>query len=268
MTQNREIEQRQEVIKKLAQAQDVIYDAWEASSQTLRVSLATRALAISPLCADAYVLLAEAATTIDERLQLYEKGVEVGEQALGAEIFKTNAGSFWGRLETRPYMRARAGFAHSLWEVGRQKEAIDHLEEMLELNPNDNQGNRFLLLQYFLTLDDVAATKALLKKHARDASTIWTYTKALLAYRDKAPDAEAIVKEAWRWNPYVPGVLSGSRSPVEPTIGGLTAGGPDDATYYVRFFGAFWRAAPGAIEWLTAITKDLPPPERFIGTFH
>jgi ST7 protein len=42
-----------------AQAQDVMYDAWEQTNRRARVALAHKALAISPLCADAYVLLAE-----------------------------------------------------------------------------------------------------------------------------------------------------------------------------------------------------------------
>src|SRR5262249_48596951 len=40
-------------------AQEVMYDAWDQSNPRARVALARKALAISPLCADAYVLLAE-----------------------------------------------------------------------------------------------------------------------------------------------------------------------------------------------------------------
>src|ERR1019366_10094028 len=42
-----------------AKAQEVMYDAWDQTSPRARVALAHKALAISPLCADAYVLLAE-----------------------------------------------------------------------------------------------------------------------------------------------------------------------------------------------------------------
>ncbi len=40
-------------------AQEIMYDAWDQSSPRARVALARKALAVSPLCADAYVLLAE-----------------------------------------------------------------------------------------------------------------------------------------------------------------------------------------------------------------
>lgn len=47
-----------------------------------RLALAHTALATSPDCADAYVLLAEeAADTVARALEYYQKGVEAGERA-------------------------------------------------------------------------------------------------------------------------------------------------------------------------------------------
>ncbi len=85
-----------------AKAQEVMYGAWDQTSPRARVALAHKALAISPLCADAYVLLAEEeAKSVEEALEYYRKGVEVGGQALGTKGFKEYAGHFWGFLETR-----------------------------------------------------------------------------------------------------------------------------------------------------------------------
>ncbi len=124
-----------------AEAQDVMYDAWEQTNRRARVALAHKALAISSLCADAYVLLAEEdAKSAAEALAYYRKGVEAGEQALGAKGFKQCAGHFWGFLETRPYMRARAGLAATLKALGEVDAAIGHYRDMLKLNPNDNQA--------------------------------------------------------------------------------------------------------------------------------
>jgi hypothetical protein len=96
-----------------AKAQDVMYEAWERTTSRSRIALARKALGISPLCADAYVLLAEEARSIEEARDYYAKGVEAGELALGPRGFKRYAGHFWGFLETRPYMRARAGLGHA-----------------------------------------------------------------------------------------------------------------------------------------------------------
>src|SRR5213078_3903422 len=119
----------------------VMYDAWDQTTSRARVALAHKALAISPLCADAYVLLAEEeAQSAAKALEYYRKGVEAGEQALGRKGFKEYAGHFWGFLETRPYMRARAGLAATLVQLGDVAGALAHYRDMLQLNPNDNQG--------------------------------------------------------------------------------------------------------------------------------
>src|SRR6185369_16919953 len=103
-----------------------------------RIALARKALGISPLCADAYVLLAEeAARSVEEARDYYTKGVEAGELALGPHGFEEYAGHFWGFLETRPYMRARAGLASALLKLGDIDSAIGHFSDMLKLNPND-----------------------------------------------------------------------------------------------------------------------------------
>ena len=59
----------------IAKAQDVMYDAWERTTSRSRVALARKALGISPLCADAYNLLAEEAGSVEEARDLYAKAV-------------------------------------------------------------------------------------------------------------------------------------------------------------------------------------------------
>ena len=121
----------------IARAQDVIYGAWEATTPRARIALARKALAISPLCADAFNLLAEEAKSPTEARELYTKALEAAELALGPEAFEEYAGHFWGFLETRPYMRAKAGLALTLLTLGEMDAAINHYREMLTLNPND-----------------------------------------------------------------------------------------------------------------------------------
>ena len=103
---------------------------------------------LSPDCADAYVLLAEQARNRKEALELFEQGVAAGERALGPQMFRDEVGNFWGILETRPYMRARLGLAECLWTSGRRDESVVHLQDMLRLNPGDNQGLRLILVNW------------------------------------------------------------------------------------------------------------------------
>lgn len=155
----------------LERAQDKMYEAWEARSRKARVRLAREALELSPNCADAYVLLAEeTARTPEEALELYEEGMRAGERALGPESFTEGAGHFWGILETRPYMRARAGVAECLWEMGEAGRAVEHHRELLRLNLGDNQGNRYLLAGLLLQEGMDEELGALLKEYGEEAS--------------------------------------------------------------------------------------------------
>lgn len=243
----------------LDRAQDIIYQAWDAPSSHARLKLARKALAVSPLCADAYTLLAEEAATAAEARDLYARGVEAGALALGPESFKDDVGHFWAMLETRPYMRARLGLALTLQTLGEEVAAIEHFRAMLRFNPNDNQGIRYLLLATLLRRDDMPALKTLLQDYD-DGSTYWLYTQALIAYREDRARTSATVKllkEARTVNRHVPGILAGTEPP-EPSRGGyVTLGGADEASEYVRECGEAWRQTPGAVAWLaSALTSS------------
>jgi tetratricopeptide (TPR) repeat protein len=55
------------------------------------------------------------------------------------------AGPFWLDLDSRPYLRALHGKGCCYWRLGRTAEARRVFAHMLRLNPNDNQGARYLL---------------------------------------------------------------------------------------------------------------------------
>ena len=248
----------------LRRAQDLVYDALETGTARERVRLARKALALSDLCADAHVLLAEnAARTIVEAHDHYRRGVAAGEKALGPETFERDAGHFWALLETRPYMRARAGLADCLWALGEHSAAIGHYREMLRLNPHDNQGLRHVLTSWLFTIDDLDALEDLLAAYDRDAFVEWAYAKVLLALRkgDRA-DAGASLAIAWKRNPHVPGLMIGARPLPRRLPDHYAMKSREEAVVYVLQYKENWSATPGALEWLSEAVSALPPPER------
>jgi len=243
----------------LEDAQDLMYRAWETADQRQRVALAKEALSRSPLCADAYVLLAEeTAKTPAEAIELYRKGLEAGEKAIGPAAFQDDVGHFWGLLETRPYMRARGGLAQALWDVGRHDEAIEHYRELLRLNPNDNQGNRYLLAGCLLALDRDADLTALLNAYGQESTAEWSYTWALIAYRRDGDSVEArsLLEKAATTNSHVASYLLGRKKLPRKPVPYITMGGEDEAQEYARRYAAAWANTQGALEWLMAC---LPP---------
>jgi len=246
----------------LDEAQDLIYEAFEAGTPRERAALAKEALEISPDCADAYVLLAEHANTFRQAMSLYEQGVAAGQRALGPEAFREHEGHFWGVVETRPYMRARLGLAQCLWTAGRREEAVEHYREMLQLNPNDNQGVRYLAAAALLALDRDDELDALLADYEDDASADWAYARALLAFRREGDSGQArdLLAAAGETNAHVPAYLTGAKLVPRELPDYITAGGEDEAIGHAARFLAAWRNTPGATSWARK-TLQVPPPE-------
>lgn len=242
----------------LRRAQALIYQASEAPTSAQRIDLARKALSISPNCADAWVILAEEeADTPDRRLAYYRKGVEAGERALGRQFFRENAGDFWGILETRPYMRARFGFILTLLELDRVEEAIAECWAMLDLNPDDNQGVRYVLLRVLMDADRVDEARELIERYQGDVSVDWMYTSALLAFRSDGAGKRAnkLLRQALKYNEYVPAFLAGRRRVPSQPPDYITLGGPDEAAEYVQAQRHIWQRVPGALEWLKEIAS-------------
>ncbi len=244
------------------EAQDIMYDAWDAPTRQRAVTLAKKALAISPDCADTYVLLArETAKSLDEETDLYRQGVEAGERTLGKEVFEEKVGYFWGILETRPYMRARAGLAECLWDTGQQEEAVEHYRDMLRLNPNDNQGLRYILMPRLIELGLEEDAEKLYGEYSDDASAFWGYSRVLLDFRKHGDSAVSrkSLKTAIKENKHVPPYLLGHRRMPRSLPGHYGFGDENEAIVYVDDNMAAWKTTPRALEWLAENVKKAWP---------
>ena len=242
----------------LKKAQDIMYDAWEVTDPKRQAALARKALEISPDCADAYVLLAEeAASSLPEALHLYRQGVEAGERALGREAFEEDIGHFWGILETRPYMRARAGLAECLWATGNYETAIEHYKDMLRLNPNDNQGIRDLLMPCLIVSGRDDEAEALFREYEDNGMAFWMYSRAMLDFR-KRGDSEISRKSlaaAVKKNKYIPAYLLGRKKMPQSLPEYYSPGDESEAMFYTKENLEAWKITPGALEWLLHQTK-------------
>jgi tetratricopeptide (TPR) repeat protein len=235
------------------EAQDVMYSAWEARTRKEAIALAREALAISRDCADVYNLLAEeTARSLKEAAELYREGVAAGERALGPDMFDDAVGHFWGLLETRPYMRARLGLAQCLWSLGQQGEAVDHARDLLRLNPNDNQGVRYILAVWLMELARHDELERLLREYEEDAMAAWSYAFALLAFRTTgdSEDAREQLRCAVEANPHVPAFLLGKRKLPKRLPDYIGIGDEREAVSVADQFGRCWSSTKGAIDWL------------------
>jgi tetratricopeptide (TPR) repeat protein len=248
----------------LEAAQQIMYAAWDEPSKKKRIALARRAIEVSADCADAYVLLAEeTAVTNLEKMALYENGVQAGERALGPGAFAEHLGHFWGVVETRPYMRSRAGLAECLWHAGRRDEAAGHYHEMLRLNTGDNQGVRYALLDLFLETGKVREARDLIDQFPDDAASAWMYSKALLKFMREGsnPKTDKRLINALDQNPYVPLYLLGIKQLPKRLPETIGVGDELEAVDYVAGSMPVWHETPGALEWLARVFFILAGPE-------
>ena len=245
----------------LERAQELAFDAMEAHGR-LRIKRARQALAISEKCADAWVLLAEEASTPDAAVERYERAVLAGAAAIGADRFASLRGEFWGHLETRPYMRARLGLAQPLRDVGRHDEALAHYRALLELNPGDNQGVRYLLLAALLDLGLNHEAGVLLAEHEDDLQALWPYGRLLWRLRVDAGTARtrAAFDAAIQANPYVVSYLLDPDSIPFDRPPHFALRSREEAAYVAETLADAFAATDGALEWLA--TQAPPSPSR------
>jgi tetratricopeptide (TPR) repeat protein len=237
------------------EAQFIMYDAWDNPDVKTRIRIAKKALKVSLDCADAYVLLAEEeARTVHKSRALFQQGVEAGRRALGEEFFQDeeNIGHFWGIIETRPYMRALAGLANSLWQMGNKEQAELHYREMLRLNPGDNQGIRFVLLELLLDMNHLEKVHALMDEYLDIDNMDWAYTALLMELWENGDSvrAHSLLERAIDTNEYVPAYLLGSKLIPDMRSPYITLGGEDEAADYALRHLRFWKKKKTALKFL------------------
>ncbi|VAX29818.1 hypothetical protein MNBD_IGNAVI01-2786 [hydrothermal vent metagenome] len=238
-------------------AQDLVWDAWELEYSEDRVELALQALKLDENCADAYNLLAEdKAKNNLERLNYYLKATRAGKESIG-EDFEALKGEFWGFHQTRPYMRAMDGLAHTYLHMNQIKKAIDVWQKMINLNPNDNQGVRYHLIIALLETKRYKDVERLINKYEDDASAAFLYSKAFLFFHQKSkkPMATKVLIKAMQFNPYVPLYLFGLREMPEEFPEYIGFGDESEAIEYADSSVRLWGGDKKAAAWLADIHK-------------
>ena len=125
---------------------DRFVDAMEDADDRDRAVLAARALRHDPGCIEARLVLAEHAGSEQDVFLHLGKAVEAGDAmwtpvaaAMGDEL------TWWGFAGTRPYMLAIAALGQAHLSAGDTGPARECFERLLAMNPNDNQGIRYLI---------------------------------------------------------------------------------------------------------------------------
>ncbi|MDQ0214442.1 tetratricopeptide (TPR) repeat protein [Oikeobacillus pervagus] len=235
-------------------AQELLFDAYETTGPK-RFQLAKKALKLYPNSPDAYLILAEEYEWEPlKQLKLYRKGIEAGEKDLGHDFFKKNKGHFWGIVSTRPYMRVKYEYGVLLMDLQKYEEAIKQLEDLLALNPSDNQGVRYELFLAYVECGLLNKAKSLLMQYP-EVTANGAYNEALLGYLENGLSNKVKIQmgKAKEKNPYVIDFLIGKKKLPLSAPAAYQIGETSEAIIYAIDHHHIWNKHPEAIEWLKRI---------------
>jgi len=223
-----------------------------------QIRYAREALSIYRNCADAYVVLAQYQKDPDMKIRMLRHAVLAGERALkDLGLQAGNERRYWP-AKARPYMRARLALANALYENGEEEAAISEYEEILRLNPNDNQGVRYLLVHAYLKQGRDQDAKDLRREWDDPAST-WAFTDVYLAYKDQGdtPFSRSQAVYAYYSNPYIPSFLLGAFPLPRKLPEKYRYGDEDEAVIYAQSAKAYWGQIEGLLPWLKRVVTDI-----------
>lgn len=236
---------------KKGRSQDLVFEAYE-QSVTKGKKLVKQALELDPNNADAYNYLASIEKDIDKAIKMFENAIKAGEKTLGKKFLKEEKGHFWGMLETRPYMRAKAGLADCLYAKKEVDKAIEIYEGMLELNPNDNQGIRYLLSTLLLGKDDLTKFELFVRNNEEEDCAVWNYNNALYSFKKlgRTKKTEKILLDAYKSNEFVIDYMLGNKEMPKEQPQYIGRGDENEAISYVNGSWPIWEKTDEAFDWL------------------
>ena len=176
----------------------------------------------------------------DRALKYFETGYRIGLLSIPKKFDGTLP---WGCLENRPFLRAAHGYGLALERKRRHVEAVDVYEQILALNPNDNQGIRYLLPSLYLKAQASQKARAALEQHGADGMNMFTW--CLLEIQDgRRIEAVRWLCRGLAYNLHVPGlVLSRNKLvPVEDST--VAVGSETEAAEYLHQNKAWTRKQP------------------------
>ena len=232
-------------------AQEMVYQAQEMPIIEGK-KLIKKALKLDPENVDALKYLADVEENLDKALKMYEKAVKIAEKNLGKSFFKENKGYFWGLIETRPYMRVSADYARCLFMNGEVDKSLKIYEDLLELNPMDNQGIRYEISTALLRNKQLSKYESLIKKFEDEDCALWHYNNAIYHFiktGDSKTSNKALLK-AYKSNRHVLDFMLGIKELPHHPPSYIGRGDENEAVAYVYDTWKVWENIDGGFMWL------------------
>ncbi|NQY65643.1 MAG: UPF0149 family protein [Alteromonadaceae bacterium] len=174
------------------------------------------------------------------------------EDDMGEAFIKENTGLFWGLHQTRTYMTLRSRRARLNFSDGNLAEAIDELQELLVLNPNDNQANRYPLFNYLILAKRWQELDKLLLTTVEPSLFVFS-AKVLSCYAQygDCKESNELKKQLKKANKYFERYITGQNKTPEEPPEFYQPGEKTEVFVYLNMAGKeTWRSVEGSLFWL------------------
>ncbi|EIM05951.1 hypothetical protein A1A1_13442 [Planococcus antarcticus DSM 14505] len=212
-------------------AQLMSYQAYDALTEKERRKLAKQAFKLDSENTDANLLMAEITPDPAEKQKYYLKAIQSGQQKSELE---PDADITWDFVLHRPLLRALFAYGAWLMEQKKYAESIQPLETLLELNPSDQQGARWLLASAYIRAGKwVEAEDFMIEFPPEEYGAIDFYFDSIMDMHDgtlEGSELKELNMEAVIWNTDVLDLIKDGKNPGEfPRSLSLEGGNEDEA---------------------------------------
>ena len=187
----------------------------------------------------------------EEAFAIWKEVVRLGMDCLPAAFEMGYDQLPWLDIENRPFLRAYHGLGLEYLERGEVEIALGFFNNLLAMNPNDNQGARALVIECQFDEGRPDEVLAVCDRYADDGMEQVLYGRALAMFQlGRLAEAEETLRSAIGWLPLVAKELvkSEHHPPEEMRKGYIIYGGADQAYMYWLDQGEYWENTPGALE--------------------
>jgi tetratricopeptide (TPR) repeat protein len=160
----------------------------------------------------------------------------------------------WGITDNRPFLRMYASLGVRCHDAGDLSSAKKILEDMLQMNPDDNQGMRELLCSCYFGLGDVKSVLKLCARFEDDSTPAIAFGRVLALLGSGRTDEakEALFTAAKYGGNIATEIMKSKHDPVRAKDLGyyVVRVSAQEARLYWKEFGRYWKGTPGAVKFV------------------
>jgi tetratricopeptide (TPR) repeat protein len=233
-------------------------EIWYSGDPVAAEALFRRLVSEYPEFVDAYhhlAMLVEGDGRRDDAFRIWESTVDLALSCFPSDFYFGRDKLAWHFLENRPFLRAYHGLGLSYLRRDQLGEALLIFNNLLDVNPDDNQGVRALAIDVCFRVRRPFDALSICARYPDDTIDAVLYGRVLawyqLGHMDQATEA---LEKAHKWLPLIAQELVKTRHtpPRNLRPDRVTVGGPDEAYVYWQDQGEFWKSTPGAIAFVRA----------------